>query len=135
MHRLADYDSLDIEHLGESNLIVLPRTVNPAFYDGVVGASRRAGFAPSLIETSEPRVEHALLSVAIGRGIALMPASVADRHALPGVIFRPVSEPVCELALVTGPEPTMAAMQFCKLVAGTAAAAPATTERVLSLAA
>jgi DNA-binding transcriptional LysR family regulator len=123
MHRLADADSIEIGQLAESNLILLPRAVNPAFYDGVVGACRDAGFAPSLLETAEPRVEQALLSVAVGRGIALMPASVGERHSLPGVSFRPLDGLVCEVALVTGPEPTMVAMQFSKLVANSASLA------------
>src|SRR4051812_37373707 len=32
MHRMADADSIAVEQLSESNLVVLPRTVNPAFY-------------------------------------------------------------------------------------------------------
>jgi DNA-binding transcriptional LysR family regulator len=134
MHRLADDDSLDVGQLGDSNLIVLPRAVNPSFYDGVAAACHRAGFSPSLFESDEPRVEHALLSVAVGRGIALMPASVAERYSLPGVTFRPVAEPVCEVALVTGAEPSMAAMQLCKLVVNTAAVARATTKPALAVA-
>jgi DNA-binding transcriptional LysR family regulator len=134
LHRLADADSIDIERLAESNLILLARAVNPAFYDGVVGACRAAGFAPSLMETAEPRVEQALLSVTVGRGIALMPASVADRHSLPGVTFRPVSDPVCEVALVTGPEPTMATMQFSKLVAHSTTAPQPVARPALALA-
>jgi DNA-binding transcriptional LysR family regulator len=135
MHRLADDESIEIEQLAESNLIVLPRTVNPAFYDGVAAASHQAGFAASLHEAEEPRIEHALLSVAIGRGIALMPASAADRYSLPGVTYRLVDEPVCEVALVTGPEPCMAAMQLCKLVGSSAPVARANGRPALTLAA
>jgi DNA-binding transcriptional LysR family regulator len=134
MHRLADRESIDIAQLAESTLVVLPRTVNPAFHDGVAAACRQAGFAPSLHDTEEPRVEHALLSVAFGRGIALFPASVADRYSLPGITFRPVDEPVCEVALVTPPEPSVAAMQLGKLVAGSAPAARAPARPALALA-
>jgi DNA-binding transcriptional LysR family regulator len=133
LHRLADGDSIQIEQLAESNLIVLPRAVNPAFHDGVAAASREAGFAPSLQECEEPRVEHALLSVAIGRGIALLPASVADRYSFPGVTFRAVDAPVCEVALITTAEPSIAAMQLCKLVAGSTSVAG--TRPTLTLAA
>jgi DNA-binding transcriptional LysR family regulator len=118
MHRMADSDSIAIEQLSESNLVVLPRAVNPAFYDGVVSASRAAGFAPSLVESLDPRVEQVLVSVATGRGIALLPASAADRFALPGVVFRPLAEPApaCDVALVGPAEPTTAAMQLTKLL-------------------
>jgi DNA-binding transcriptional LysR family regulator len=134
LHRLADGNSIEIEQLADSNLIVLPRAVNPAFLDGVAAASREAGFAPSLHECPEPRVEHALLSVAIGRGIALLPASVADRYSFPGVTFRAVDAPVCEVALITPPEPSIAAMQLCKLVAGSAPVARTTSRPALTLA-
>jgi DNA-binding transcriptional LysR family regulator len=131
MHRLADGDELDIGQLSDSKLILLPRADNPAFYDGVAGACHRADFSPTIVESTEPRVEHALMSVAVGRGIALLPASIADRYSLPGVTFRPVSEPVCEVALVTDAQPSVAAMQLCKLVTGTAAVARATTKPAL----
>jgi DNA-binding transcriptional LysR family regulator len=134
MHRLADGDSIDIEQLADSDLVLLPRAVNPAFHDGVAAACRHAGFAPSLQESAEPRVEHALLSVALGRGIALLPASVADRYSLPGITFRAVVAPVCEVALVTGPEPSVAAMQLGKLVTGTAPVDRASATPVLALA-
>jgi DNA-binding transcriptional LysR family regulator len=134
LHRLADSESIGVEQLSESHLVMLPRWVNPAFYDGVIGACRRAGFAPSLLEAAEPRVEQALLSVAVGRGIALMPASVADRYSLPGVSFRPVAEPVCEVALVTSVDASIAAMQLCKLVASSAQAARPNGRPALALA-
>jgi DNA-binding transcriptional LysR family regulator len=129
MHRLTDRDTIDIEDLSESQLVMMPRAVNPAFHDGVVGACHRAGFAPSLTQTEEPRVEQLLLSAAVGRGIALIPASAADRYALPGLAFRPVSDPVCDVALVTLAQPSVAAVRFCKLVASAPAVVAATPAR------
>jgi DNA-binding transcriptional LysR family regulator len=65
-----------------------------------------------LIELDEPQVEHALLLVASGTGVALLPASVADRYTTFGVSFRPVEPPAptIELALVTRTEPAEAAI-------------------------
>jgi DNA-binding transcriptional LysR family regulator len=92
--------------LEEARLVLLPRATNPAFYDGVIAACCAAGFAPSLIETSEPQVEHALLSVAGGAGIAMLPASAAQRFSTPGVRFCPLEPPApaTEIALISRPE-------------------------------
>jgi DNA-binding transcriptional LysR family regulator len=121
LHRLADARSITLERLADSNLVVLPRTVNPAFYDGVIACCLEAGFSPALFESEQPRVEHALMSVALGRGIALLPASAAERYSLPGVCFRPLTgiAPSCEVALVTRPDPTAAVAQLLKLITNT----------------
>jgi DNA-binding transcriptional LysR family regulator len=62
-----------------------------------------AGLAPSLVEMSGSCVEPALLAVASGAGIALLPESVADRYIAPGVRFVPIDgdEPVVAAAVVT----------------------------------
>jgi DNA-binding transcriptional LysR family regulator len=127
MHHLANRDTVCLEHLSESRIVVLPRAVNPAFYDGVIAGCRSAGFTPSLVESPEPRVEHALLTAALGRGVALVSASVAHRYALPGATFRPVESPapVCEIALVSAMHPSLPAMQLHSLIGDAVHAAPA----------
>ena len=42
------------------------------------------------MEVAEPRVEHALLAVASGAGLALLPESATERYTAPGVRFVPV---------------------------------------------
>jgi DNA-binding transcriptional LysR family regulator len=118
MHRFADLDEIDIEDLTDSNLLLMPRVVNPAFYDGVVAACRAAGFSPTLHESEEPRVEHLLMGVALGRGIALAPASAADRYAFTGVRFVPLAggAAACDVAIVAGSEPSTAVAQLTRLV-------------------
>jgi len=56
-----------------------------------------------LIETAEAKVELALLMVAGGAGVALLPASAADHYSIQGVVFRPIEapEPTTEIALVS----------------------------------
>jgi DNA-binding transcriptional LysR family regulator len=83
--------------------MLLPRATNPSFFDGIAGACRNAGLAPALIETPEADVTHALLNVAAGAGIALLPSSVAERYDVHGVSFRPLEHPspTTEIALVT----------------------------------
>jgi DNA-binding transcriptional LysR family regulator len=120
MHRLSDLAEIDIEQLSDSTLLVTPRAVNPAFFDGVVAACRNAGFSPSLRESDEPRMDHLLMDVALGRGVALVPESAAERHALTGVRFVPLAAPAaaCEVALVAGPDAGTAVAQLVKLARG-----------------
>ena len=105
-HPLSGRASISFPQLEDIPLLLLPRAVNPAFFDGVIAACRAAGIAPVLTETSAPQVEHALISVAGGAGVALLPASAAERFATPGVRFVPLGHPApaTEIALVTRPE-------------------------------
>jgi len=89
---LASAPSLAPAQLGQTPLVVLPRAVNPAFHDGVISAWSRAGLVADPREPSEPVVPHALLDVAAGAGVAILPASAAERHSLPGVRFVPLED-------------------------------------------
>jgi DNA-binding transcriptional LysR family regulator len=102
-HLLSGRASIPIESLGDERLVLLPRSTNPAFFDGVAAACRTAGIAPELTETAEPQVMHALMTVAAGVGIALLPSSAAERYSAQGVVFRPLDppSPTTEIALVT----------------------------------
>ena len=98
--------SLTLQELAKERLLLTAREVNPAFYDAVVGAFRTAELVPTLIESSEPQVEHVLLEVAAGTGVALLPSSVADRVRTPGVTYVALSgeAPGCSVVLVTRDE-------------------------------
>ena len=43
MHRLADLPEIDFERLTDSTLLLMPRGVNPAFFDGVVAEAGMEG--------------------------------------------------------------------------------------------
>jgi DNA-binding transcriptional LysR family regulator len=105
-HSHADAVSVDLEQLAPERVIVLPRDTNPAFHNAVVSIARDAGLAPTFVETPEPSVEQALLTVAAGGGVALLPESAAERHTVPGVRFVPVvtPEPAFETAVLTARE-------------------------------
>jgi DNA-binding transcriptional LysR family regulator len=92
-----------LERLESVRLVLLPRATSPAFYDAVIAACRQAGVSPPMMEIAEPQVEHALLSVAAGVGVALLPESVAERYVIPGVRFRPLAAatPRCEVVVVS----------------------------------
>jgi DNA-binding transcriptional LysR family regulator len=115
MHRFADRDQLEIEQLADSTLLVMPRTTSPAFFDGVLACCRGANFSPSLREGHEPRVESLLMEVALGHGLALLPASASDRYSLAGVRYVPMPQLSHEVALVAGPDPATAVAQLVKL--------------------
>jgi DNA-binding transcriptional LysR family regulator len=102
-HPLSGRDAVPLERLADERLVLLPRATNPAFFDGFAAACRTAGLAPALAETPEPDVMHALLSVAAGAGIAVLPASAAERYSAHGVTFRTIAErcPTMQVALVT----------------------------------
>jgi DNA-binding transcriptional LysR family regulator len=105
-HRHAQSASVAFERLAPERVVVLPRDANPAFHNAVVAMCRTAGLAPTLVETTEPRIEHALLSVATGAGMALVPESAAERYAAPGVRFVPLegAEPAFQTAVLTRPD-------------------------------
>jgi DNA-binding transcriptional LysR family regulator len=89
--------------LAPDRLVMLTRAANPALHDAVIAHCRAARIAPALVEAAEPRVEAVLLAVAAGGGAALLPMSVGDRHAVPGVHLVELlgEEPTLESAVVT----------------------------------
>src|SRR3954447_19866224 len=86
-HPHASSESISLSRLAPERVIVLPRDSNPAFHSAVVSICRDAGLSPTLVEVAEPNVEHALLAVASGTGMALLPESAAERYVAPGVRF------------------------------------------------
>jgi DNA-binding transcriptional LysR family regulator len=106
-HVLSGRDELSLSDLAGTPLVLLPRATNPAFYDAAIAGVRAAGVAPELIETAAPMIELALLLVASGAGISLLPASAADRYCTAGVSFVPLAAPApaTSIGLVTRADP------------------------------
>jgi DNA-binding transcriptional LysR family regulator len=102
-HSQAARPAIDLERLAPERIILLARDSNPAFHDSVVSTCHEGGLSPTFVEVAEPRVEHALLAVAAGAGMALLPESAADHHSAPGISFVPLegAQPVIEMAVVT----------------------------------
>jgi DNA-binding transcriptional LysR family regulator len=105
-HSHAVESAVSLRRLAPERLVVLPREANPAFHSAVIAIVRSAGVSPAFVELPEPRVEHVLLAVAAGAGIALLPESVLERYASPGVRLVPLegSEPAFQAAVLTHPE-------------------------------
>jgi DNA-binding transcriptional LysR family regulator len=97
--------SLSIERIASPRVLLLPREANPALHNAVVSLYRSAGLSPDLVELAEPRADLAMLAVASGGGIALLPRAVKDRHTIPGIRLVDVasSEPAFAYALLTHP--------------------------------
>jgi DNA-binding transcriptional LysR family regulator len=92
-HPNASLRSISFERVAPERLMVLPREANRPFYDGIIAACRAARLSPTLWELPEGDVELGLLAVASGAGMAVLPDSVAERFATPGVKCVPVSDP------------------------------------------
>jgi len=92
-HPRAMDRSISLGRAAPERLIVLPREANRPFYDAVVAACHDAGVSPSLVELPEGEVEQALLAVAAGAGMVLLPESVAERYSAPGARFVPLKDP------------------------------------------
>jgi DNA-binding transcriptional LysR family regulator len=100
--------------LGEQGAVVALPAIHPQAVEPEIAIGRLApaamchdeGLAPTFIEVSEPRVEHALLAVAAGAGPAILPESVTERYATPGVRFVPLAEAraVVRTVVVTQPD-------------------------------
>jgi DNA-binding transcriptional LysR family regulator len=105
-HPRAVAPAISLERLAPERLIVLPRDTNPAFHNAITSICRDAGLSPTLAEVAEPQVEHALLAVASGAGMALLPESAAERHVAAGVRFLPLehAEPAFETVVLTRPD-------------------------------
>jgi DNA-binding transcriptional LysR family regulator len=102
-HRHAIRSAIRLDHLAPDRIVVLPREASRPFYDAVLAACQSAALSPSLVETRGTCVEPALLAVASGAGVGLLPESVADRYSTPGVRFVPIDgeQPAVTTAIVT----------------------------------
>jgi DNA-binding transcriptional LysR family regulator len=138
-HPQAVNATVSIDRLAPERLIVLPADVNPPFHNAVISICRDAGLSPTFVEVAEPRVEHALLAVAAGVGMALLPESAAERHMAPGVRFVGLdrAEPAFDSVVLTRPDTdNLATVGFLRAMAHPVRPSEAAPSRpVISLAA
>jgi DNA-binding transcriptional LysR family regulator len=137
-HPHALDDAVVLEMLAPERLVVLPREVNPAFHNAVIGICRDAGLAPTLVTVPEPRVEHVLLSVAAGAGMALVPDSVAERCTVPGLRFVPLHDvgAAFQSVVLTHPDSEdISTLSFLRALSRTSRSGPVDDSRPIGLAA
>jgi DNA-binding transcriptional LysR family regulator len=128
VHPQAMEASIAIARLAPERIVVLPQDANPAFRNAISATCHGQGLTPMFIEVAEPRVEHALLAVAAGAGPAILPASVADRYAAPGVRLVPLADAGASLrtvALTVPDRGTLATAAFLRALDRAARARPA----------
>jgi DNA-binding transcriptional LysR family regulator len=124
---------ITLRELAPERLVMLPRDANPALHDAVVSLCHQAELSPALVEVADPRVEAVLLAVAAGGGAALLPASVTERYAAPGVRLVDLAgaAPAFESAVLTHPEcETLAIQGFLRALARAARPRPAAAPRL-----
>jgi DNA-binding transcriptional LysR family regulator len=133
-HPHASSPCVSLHRLAPERVIVLPRDSNPAFHGAIVAMCRDAGLSPEFVEVGEARTDHALLAVASGAGMALVPECAAQRHVVPGVHFVPVAHarPAFESAVLTlpGAGDAPATARFLRAVAHAGQPAPGTVSTV-----
>jgi DNA-binding transcriptional LysR family regulator len=110
---------VSIERLAPDRLVVLPRDANPALYDAIVSLCRSAGLSTQFVEVAEPSVEAVLLAVSATGAAALLPESVTERYAAPGVRLLELAEPepAFESAVLTHPDTdNLAVLAFLRTI-------------------
>lgn len=89
-HPLSRLDSIPFSALKDHPLILFPREGRPNFVDKVISICAEVGFFPKITQEVGDAVTGVAL-VASGFGICIVPKSLTAL-ALPGVVFRPISE-------------------------------------------
>ena len=134
LHRHAVGGPRRLAQIAPERIVVLPRESNRGFYDAVVASCREAGLAPTFVEMPDTHLERALLAVAAGAGMALLPESVADRYVAPGVRFVSLEgdQPAVAVAALTRRDssslPTAAFLRELSRASESAASLPGRTE-------
>jgi len=94
---LAAQATIPLQSFEGRPMVVLPRAISPAYFDGTTAACRAAGFSPlAAREVSSVMAQLAL--VASGLGVALVSSGMACL-ALRGVAFRPLAVPVASVGV------------------------------------
>ncbi|RPF19902.1 LysR substrate-binding domain-containing protein [Myceligenerans xiligouense] len=80
-HRLAVAPKIPLAQLRDETLLLFPRRLAPAYYDGIVAACQEAGFSPDIRAFEDPPVNAMLARLSGGREVGLAPASFAEHAA------------------------------------------------------
>jgi DNA-binding transcriptional LysR family regulator len=102
-HDHAVRQKVRLDQIAPERVVVLPRDADRPFYDAVIAACRDAAVSPTLVEMPDGQVERALLAVASGAGMAVLPECVSERYVPAGIRFVPLDgeRPVLATAVVS----------------------------------
>ena len=90
-HRFADLDGVPVAVLAEEPLLLAEEAQAPEFNQFTVEMCRAAGFTPAVYGGTVESIRAAAVLVAQGRCLYCVPSSCIA--ALPGTIWRPLTEP------------------------------------------
>lgn len=90
-HRLTRLDSLSVTALQGEPLVMFPNVGRPNFIDRVIAMCRQHGFDAQISQEVGDAVT-AVVLVARGFGITLVPASVARTLRVDDVVYRPLAD-------------------------------------------
>ncbi|ASO18639.1 DNA-binding transcriptional LysR family regulator [Actinoalloteichus hoggarensis] len=94
-HRLAGAPRIPVSDLRGETLLLFPRRLAPAYYDGIIATCHRAGFEPEVRAFEHPPVKAMLARLATRGEVGLAPMSharyVARSHA--SLVVREVVDP------------------------------------------
>jgi DNA-binding transcriptional LysR family regulator len=91
-HRFASMDGVPVATLAQEPLLLSEDAQAPEFNQFVIEMCRAAGFTPAVYEGTVESIRAAGDLVATGRCLYCVPSSCIS--ALPGTIWRPLSDPV-----------------------------------------
>lgn len=91
-HRFAELDAVPVEALASQPLLLAEEVKAPEFNQFTVEMCRAAGFTPMVYEGTVDSIRAASALVAQGRCLYCVPSSCIS--ALPGTIWRPLTDPV-----------------------------------------
>ena len=91
-HRFAAMDAVPVPVLAQEPLLLAEQAQAPEFNQFTIEMCRTAGFIPTVYEGTVESIRAAADLVAQGRCLYCVPASCIS--ALPGTIWRPLTEPV-----------------------------------------
>lgn len=117
-HRLAAEPTIPVGALRAETLLLFPRRLAPAYYDGIVAACQAAGFTPEIRAFENPPVNAMLARLSSGREIGLAPTSFARHSAKPNssIVVRDVVDPpiMAQLSMLwptSDPSPAIAGVR------------------------
>ncbi|MFJ3407090.1 LysR substrate-binding domain-containing protein [Promicromonospora sp. NPDC090134] len=114
-HPLCAEPTVPVKALRDETLLLFPRRLAPAYYDGIVAACQEAGFSPDICAFEDPPVNAMLARLSGGREIGLAPASFAEHAANLGttltvrdVVDPPIAADLSVLWPTNEPSPAIA---------------------------